>query len=458
MDLNRIGRGMAGLLVGLALTAPGPAGAGEAPARPNVVFILVDDLRWDALGCAGHPFVKTPHIDRLAREGVRFRNAFVTTPLCLPSRASFLTGQYAHTHKVTGGGDHRARSHELVTFPRLLRRAGYETAYVGKWHIGNDDGQRPGFDRWVSFPGQGEYLNPYLNVDGKRTKAEGYLTDILTDHAVEFIKRPHTKPFLLYLAHKAVHAPFLPAERHKNLFADIPITRAPSAKDTLEGKPVLRRPGIRLSPSDPDVSSSDDLIRNQLRCLMALDEGVGRVLKVLEETRQLDHTLLIFTSDNGYFWGEHDLGGKHGPYEEALRVPLLLRYPKLIKAGTTLDASALNVDIAPTLLELAGAALPTGLHGRSLVPLLKGNTADWRSSFLAEYFLNRGQTPRFPTWQAVRTERWKYIRYPDLEGMDELYDLKADPHEMKNRIDDPGSATTLQDLKSELERLLRQTQ
>src|SRR5262249_331541 len=157
----------------------------------------------------------------------------------------------------------------------------------------------------------------------------------------------------------------------------------------------------------------------------------GRIFRALQETKQLDNTLIIFSSDNGYFWGEHDLGGKHGPYEESIRDPLLMRYPKLIKAGTTLDGLALNVDIAPTLLELAGAR-PKGLHGRSLVPLLKGNTGNWRSSILAEYFYNRGQTPRFPTWQAVRTDRWKYIRYPDFEGMDELYDLKADPYEMKN--------------------------
>jgi arylsulfatase A-like enzyme len=444
-------------VVALICVSCGPSPVASAD-KPNVVFILVDDLRWDALACAGHPFVKTPHIDRLAKEGARFRNAFVTTPICLPSRACFLTGQYAHTHGVTGAGDHDARGDQLVTFPRLLQDAGYETAYVGKWHIGNDDRPRPGFDRWVSFSGQGKYVNPDLNVNGQRVHAEGYMTDLLTDHAVGVIQTPHTKPWLLYLSYTAVHAPFIPADRHQDLFADMPIIRAPGAKDTLEGKPVLRREGTRFSPNDPDVSTSDDNIRNQLRCLMAVDEGIGRIVKALEEAGQLEQTLIVFTSDHGYFWGEHNLGGKHGPYEEALRIPLLMRYPQRIRSGITLDALVLNLDLAPTFLELGGVKLSGNLHGRSLVPLLANAAAPWRTSFLAEYFYNRGQTPRFPTWQAVRTERWKYIRYPDQVGMDEMYSVDADPHEMTNRIDDPASARTLVELKAELEQLLKQTQ
>jgi arylsulfatase A-like enzyme len=434
------------------------ATAAGAPARQNIVFILADDLRWDALSSTGHPFVKTPNIDRLAKEGVRFSNAFVTTPLCLPSRASFLTGQYARRHGVTGNGDHQARSHELVTFPRLLQRAAYRTAFIGKWHIGAEDSPRPGFDRWVSFPGQGKYVHPSLNVDGKKTTVEGYLTDILTDHAVAFVRQPHKTPFLLYLAYTAVHAPFIPAARHKDLFADTPIVRAPSAKGLVEGKPVLRREGIRLSPNDPDVSSTDDLIRNQLRCLAALDEGIGQLLKALEDSNQLDNTIVIFTSDNGYFWGEHGLGGKHGPYEEAIRVPLLMRWPPLIPAGTTQDAFALNVDIAPTLLELAEVPLPKTVHGRSLVPLLKGSGTPWRSSFLTEYFFNPGQTPRFPTWRAVRQGRWMYIEYPTLDGMDELYDVRADPHEMTNLIQRSDVQPVLRELQTELARLVKEAQ
>lgn len=430
--------------------------ADEVSPRPNVVFILLDDLRHDALSCTGHPFVKTPNIDRIAREGATFRNAFVVTPLCVPSRASFLTGQYPHAHGCKGSADYPAQGYELSTFPRLLQAAGYETAFMGKWHIGNEAAPRPGFDRWVSFRGQGEYVDPQLNIDGKASKASGYLTDLLSEKAAEFIEQPHSKPFLLYLAHKAVHAPFIPAERHKRLFADRAIVRATSAEDNWAGKPVLRRPGVKLLPNDPDVHTSDETIRNQLRCLLAVDEGVQRIFEALERTRQLDRTLIVFTSDHGYFWGEHDLGGKHGPYDEALRVPLLIRYPPLIKPGAEFEQFTLNIDLAPTVLDLAHADPPDAIHGRSLAPLLSGSTKETHSSFLAEFFLVGG-TMRFPDWQAIRTQRWKYIRYTGLPAMDELYDLRADPLEMKNLVHEPGAQSTLAEMKAELERLLAQS-
>ncbi len=442
-------------LAGAALAAlafPGPARA----ERPNVVFVLVDDLRWDALGCTGHPFVKTPHLDRLAKEGARFRHAFVTTPLCSPSRASFLTGQYVHTHGVRGNADNAALSHRMATFPRLLHAAGYATAYVGKWHMGNDDSPRPGFDRWVSFKGQGQFVDPVLNLDGKAGKAEGYVTDLLGDHAVEFVRRDHKKPFALYLAHKAVHGPFTPAERHKALFADQAIPRSPGTKDTLEGKPALTRKVGDLQPPRPGSGPGDELVRNQLRCLTSIDEGVGRILNALEEKKQLDDTVVIFTSDNGYFWGEHGLGDKRAAYEESIRIPLLVRYPKMIKPGTVVEQTAINLDVAPTVLELGGAEIPKAVQGRSLVPLFKGDTKGWRTSLLAEYFAEP-RFPRVPSWQAVRTQRWKYIRYPDLEGMDELYDLKADPHELKNVVKDAGAAAALTEMKDELRRLLKET-
>jgi N-acetylglucosamine-6-sulfatase len=448
---------VAQLLVALALVRTLPLGQAKTVVdRPNIVFILIDDLRWDALSSTGHPFAKTPNIDRIAKEGLLFRNAFVTLPLCSPSRASFLTGQYAHKHGVTDNTNRNQLSHQLVTWPRLLREAGYETAYVGKWHMGNDDNPRPGFDRWVSFKGQGVYDNPPINVDGQVENKTGYMTDILSEYAVEFVRQKRAKPFSLYLAHKAVHGPFTPAERHKDLFSDQPITRSPNAKDTLEGKPALQRKVEGQQPIGPGTGSNDNLIRNQLRALMAIDEGVGRILKALEETGQLDNTLVIFTSDNGYFWGEHGLGDKRAAYEESLRIPLLVRYPKLIKAGSVRNQTALNLDIAPTLLELGGARIPKEVQGRSLAPLFKSNPKKWRESFLAEYFAER-QFPRIPTWQAARNERWKYIRYTELEGMDELYDLKADPYEMKNLIKEPGAQRALAKMKAELERLLRET-
>lgn len=450
--------------------------AAEPPARPNVVFILVDDLRWDALSCMGHPIAKTPNIDRIAKEGVLFRNFFVSIPLCSPSRSSFLTGQYAHTTGITHNGDNAARSQQLVTFPKLLHDAGYETAYVGKWHMGNDDSPRPGFDRWVSFKGQGVYENPNINVDGKSSKVDGYITDLLTGYAVDFVKQKREKPFVLYLAHKAVHGPFSPAPRHKDLYADAKLPLTPNHQDTLVAKLALTRNAASTNdavhvrqrkrsgrnappptpPSSKELSHHEEIMLQQLRAMAAVDDGVGQIFQALDETKQLDNTLLIFTSDNGYFWGEHGLPDKRWAYEESIRDPLLMRYPKLIKAGTVLEPLALNIDIAPTVLELGGAPVPSTIQGRSLVPLFKDPNVSWRISFLTEYFLERGY-PRVPTWQAVRTDRWKYIHYPELDGMDELYDLKADPYELKNVIRRPSVKGTLKTLKTELAKLVKET-
>jgi arylsulfatase A-like enzyme len=450
------------LLILLALSALVSGQSKSTAPGPNIVFILIDDLRWDALGVTGHPFVKTPNIDRIAKEGLIFRNAFVTTPLCSPSRASILTGQYVHTHQIVGNEKPlvlNPLSFKLTTFPMLLQSAGYETAYVGKWHMGNDDAPRPGFDRWVSFKGQGTYIDPMINFDGKPEKIPGYMTDLLSDYAVEFVKRRRAKPFMLYLAHKAIHGPFTPAERHKELYADQSIKRAASAQDMLEGKPMLRRMVGDRPAARPGGGPNDEVIRNQMRCLTAIDEGVGRVIKALEETGELDNTIVIFTSDNGYFWGEHGLGDKRAAYEESIRIPLFVRYPKMIKAGTTREQTALNVDIAPTLLDLAGLPAPKEMHGRTLVPLFKSSPKKWRESFLTEYFAEE-RFPNIASWQAVRTARWKYIHYTELEGpqtMDELYDLKADTGEMKNLIADPGAQSALKEMKQQLQLLLKET-
>ncbi|MGB7159602.1 MAG: sulfatase, partial [Tepidisphaeraceae bacterium] len=435
-----------------------PARAADAP-RPNIVFVITDDQRWDTMGCAGHPYLKTPSMDRLAREGAMFTNAFVTTPLCSPSRSSFLTGQYVHTTGVKGNGPAmNAIGHQLVTFPRLLKDAGYETAYVGKWHMGNDDSPRPGFDRWVSFKGQGVYVDPVLNVDGKEEAKSGYVTDIISDYAVDFVKRDHAKPFCLYVGHKAVHGPFKPADRHADAYANEPVPRAPSVKDNLSGKPVLSRElaGVkndqRIKPDGP----SDVGPRGQMRCLLSVDEGLGRILDALDERRIADDTIVIFTSDNGFFWGEHRLADKRAAYEESIRVPLLMRYPKLIKPGSKLPEMALNIDIAPTALQLAGAPIPKNVQGKSLVPLFEGKLGLWRGAALFEYFQEQG-FPRVPSWQAVRNDRWKYIHYTDVPDADELYDLKNDPYEMKNLIADAGAAEQVKSLKAELERQLNET-
>ena len=429
-----------------------PLAAAAAPARPNIVFVLMDDLRFDALGIAGHPFVKTPNIDRIGREGAMFVNNFATTPLCSPSRASFLTGQFVHTHGVIDNTDHNELSHKLVTSGLLLQRAGYDTAYMGKLHMGNDSSPRPGWTRWISFRGQGQYDDPLLNIDGKEEKVPGYVTDILTKNAVDFIRAERSKPFLLYVAHKAVHGPFTPAARHKDLFENETIQRAPSAQDTLEGKPMLQREIPNMPALKPGMGSNDQLIRNQLRCLTAVDEGVGQMIHALEEKKLLERTVFIFTSDNGYIWGEHCLGDKRPAYEESIRIPMLARYPSLIKAGTKIENLTLNIDIAPTFLDLAGLQPVKEMQGTSLLPLLRGKTPKWRESFFCEYFEEK-QYPRIAGWQAVRNEHWKYIHYTHLEGMDELYDVREDKYEMKNRIHDAAAKAALDMMTAEFEKV-----
>ena len=426
-----------------------PAAPARASELPNIVFVLVDDMRWDQLGITGHPFMKTPNLDRIGREGAVFTNAFVTTPLCSPSRASFLTGQYPHTHRIINNDRNGLSliSHKLVTFPQLLRRAGYETAFIGKWHMGYDDTRRPGFDLWISFIGQGLFLDPVVNVDGVRSQYTGYMTDLLNDWAVEFVTQPRNKPFLLYLSHKAVHNPYLPAERHQGLYAGKKAPQAPEIPGDRDGKPALRREapavdirtveGASPEPSEPRYgrgTDNDSIYLDHCRALAAVDEGMGQIFDALERTGQLDNTLIIFTSDNGFTFGEHgEYNNKRVAYEESLRVPLLMRYPKLIPAGSVRDQLVLNVDIAPTLYDLTGVEAPIPVHGKSLLGVMADGNAPLRDAFLAEYFLEK-VTPRHATWQAVRTKEWKYIEYPDLEGMNELYHLSEDPGEYRNLV------------------------
>lgn len=402
----------------------------QAAKPPNFVFILVDDLRWDALGSTGLAWSKTPNIDRIGREGMTFRNAFVTTPLCSPSRASYMTGQYAHKHGVVGNTPAgEPLSHKLTTFPKLLQNAGHETAYVGKWHMGMDDSPRPGFNRWVSFKGQGRYENPPMNIDGKQVEDTGYMTDLLSKHAAEFIEAKRSKPFCLCVAHKAVHGPFTPAERHKDWFAnDTPPPRA-----------------NREGPQE----RHQEIARNQMRCLAAIDDGVGRIREALEKSGELDNTVFVFTSDNGYFWGEHGFGDKRWAYDESLRIPLLVRYPALVRAGSKSDSLVLNIDIAPTFLHLAGVEVPKSMDGRSLKEPLRGNRRTWRTSFLAEYF-KETNFPRVPTWRAMREARHKYVHYPEGERPDELFDLTKDPLEMTNLAGNAAAKPVLDRLKKAL--------
>jgi N-acetylglucosamine-6-sulfatase len=453
-----------GVSLAVALLAAALARAAE---RPSFLVVVVDDLRLDDLGAYGHPFAATPHIDRIAREGARFRNAFATTPLCSPSRANLLTGLYLGRHGILDNTNRSARSHELVTFPRLLDEAGYQTAFLGKWHMGNDETRRPGFDYWVSMKGQGEAIDPVLHENGKSALVRGYVTDILTDRALTFLSRAGDEPFVLFFAHKALHpnivqhddgsttdigeGGFIPAERHRGLYAADVIPRRRNYALPPYGKPALERAIPGLPPLGPETVTEDGTIRDRLRMLAAVDESLGRMLGILSERGKLDETVVVVTSDHGYFYGEHGLSAERRlAYEETIRIPLLIRYPPAIAAGSIIEPMALTIDLAPTLLEMGGLGAE-GLDGRSLVPLFKGTPADWRTSFFIEYesdtvfprILNMG-------YRAVRTERYKLIRYLELRGMDELYDLETDPYELKNLIDSPEH----QRVREELARML----
>ena len=445
--------------------------------RPNFVFIVTDDQRWDALGCMGHPFLKTPDLDRLRSEGALFANTFVTTSLCAPSRASFLTGMYAHAHGVTWN-EIGARDPDFSATPNfamLLQKAGYKTGFVGKWHMAETNKPRPGFDYWFSFKGQGVYVDPVMNENGAERKIPGYITEILNDAALAFIdKQPKEQPYMLCLWHKAVHDPRTVREKDRGLYAGEKLRKPPGWDDDLAGKPKWQRLNVLSKarvgqPMDVDPDKVPDSIppkpfggrsedrMNYLRLLTAVDDGVGAILEKLMQRGELDNTLIVFSSDNGYFFGEHQLGDKRLAYEESMRVPLLMRYPKRIKPGTTIDKMALNIDLAPTFLDLAGAHVPPTMQGRSLRPLMEGPPAadGWRTSFLYEYWLDLKAT--IPDMVGVRTDDWKLVRYPGTNDLDEMYDLKNDPHEMKNLAADSKPSEKKQELGAELDRLMRET-
>ncbi|HEY2573771.1 MAG TPA: sulfatase [Verrucomicrobiaceae bacterium] len=443
---------------------------------PNILVILVDDMRWDDLSCTGHPFSKTPNMDRVALEGAKFLNAFATTPLCSPSRATILTGLYPHTHGITDNTDRSALSHELKTFPQSLLKAGYDTAFLGKWHMGNDDSPRKGFNHWVCLKGQGSTFDPELNVNGSSRKETGYVTDILHRYAMQFLQQPRSAPFLLYFAHKAVHpettqradgslsdpnaSNFIPADRHKDLYAGQKVPRRPNAVAAPQGKPALQRDIAGLPPLGPDTGGTDETILGRLRMLASVDESLGEMMELLQSSGQLDRTLIVVTSDHGYFYGEHGLSVERRlAYEEGIRIPLFMRLPGLIKAGSKPSQMVLTLDLAPTILEMAQAAPLAGMQGRSLAPILRGESPEWREDFLVEYYSDK-VFPRIDRmgYQTVRNARWKWIHYVDLTGMDELYDLANDPFEMQNRIADPAATGNLQSLQKRLTILLQESQ
>jgi arylsulfatase A-like enzyme len=472
-----------GLLGGAVAGLPALAADAATPAQrpPNVVFIMTDDQRRDALSVYGNAILRTPNIDRIAATGVRFDDAFVTNSLCAPSRASLLTGLYSFAHGVitNGGGplyyNQPGLAADQPTFVHLLHRAGYHTALVGKWHLRSDPS---GFDQWVTFPSQGLYHDPDMLAAGGDTpraaavplRFRGHADDVVGDLALEYLRRrPRDRPFCLLYQFKSPHRAWQPAARHADAFADVDIPLPRTYEDRLDAEAlrnaelaIADMPDFRERGVDPDLPvevrkrrNLEELVKNYYRVLLSVDENVGRVLDELDAQGIAEDTIVVYTSDNGFFLGEHGLFDKRLMYEESIRVPLLVRYPARLAAGhVDTTHMVLNVDVAPTLLELTGVPVPGWMHGHSLVPLLEQHAIPWRDAFLYEYYeypaehcirKNRG----------VRTDKWKLIHYWEQPEEWELFDLAADPGETTNLADQPEHGPTVARLKERLAALRR---
>ncbi len=456
------------VLVSLATSKPeGAVAAPPEEARPNIIFVLTDDQRYDELGVL-NPILETPNMDRIAREGTLFANAFVTTALCSPSRASILTGQYMHNHGVVDNNSAPPQSSRF--FPEFLQESGYNTAFIGKWHMGESQSSRrrlddpqPGFDHWVSFAGQGEYYpvvrngrTNEINVNGKPVPQKGYITDELTDYALDWLdKRDSDEPFFLYLSHKAVHANFAPAERHRDQYADKTIPVPESQADTPEnraGKPMwVQNQRNSWHGVDFPYHSSLDVQSYKMqyhRALSAVDDSLGRLFEWLEDNGQLENTVVVLMGDNGFMFGEHGLIDKRNAYEESMRVPLLMTGPSIAK-NTVSDELVANIDIAPTLMAMAGVAPVEQFDGASFAGIARGDDVDWRDELLYEYYWEFNY-PSTPTTFALRTKDYKFIQYHGIWDTDELYDIRSDPREMRNLINDPEYLAVVGDFRQRL--------
>jgi len=461
---------------------------------PNIIFIMADDHASQAVGCYGSRLNRTPGIDRIAAEGVRFENCFCTNGICAPSRAVILTGKHSHLNGVRDNED--VFDGSQPTFPKILQTVGYETALLGKWHLKSDP---TGFDYWNILPGQGEYYNPELIEMGERKSRTGYVTDLLTDKAVDFLdsRRKPAKPFLLMLHHKAPHRNWQPAERHLSLYDNTDFPEPPTLFDdyatrsraafeqemTLQDHMTLES-DLKLGPAPERLNASqreaweraygpkreafkkagltgDALVRwkyrrylqDYLGTIAAVDESVGRILDLLENTGLAENTLVVYTSDQGFFLGEHGWFDKRFMYEESLRMPLVMRWPGRIKPGSVEIRLLSNLDFAPGFLDAAGPSPPDDIQGRSFLPLFSSRPVpDWPRSVYYHYF-EYPAVHMVKRHYGVRTDRYKLIHfYNDIDAW-ELYDLEQDPRELKNVYDDPSYASVRRDLETELARL-----
>lgn len=442
--------------------------------QPNVLFILCDDLRWNALGCTGHPHLKTPNIDRLASEGVLFENTFCTTSLCSPSRASILSGLYAHAHGVTNNFTEYPAG--FSSFPMQLKKSGYETAYMGKWHMGEEnDEPRPGFDWFVTHKGQGKYFDTEFNFNGKeRRVVKGYYTTVVTDMAEDWLKqRSSDKPWMLMVGHKAPHSFYFPEPKYEHSFDNVEINYPHSAFQ-LDGKPewIKKRSGtwhgiygplFEWRKEFPNTSAAavmdfQAMVRAYLGTILSVDDSVGRLTALLKERGELDNTLIVFMGDNGLLEGEHGMVDKRTMHEASIRVPLVMRFPGLGVQGKRVAEQVLTIDLAPTICEIAQASPLEKTHGRSMVQLIKSGDPNWRKAWFYHYNYEK-QFPYTPNVRGVRTDRWKYIHYPHGDGQPdrhtaELYDLHSDPLELKNLIDQPDQQDRIKELQIQLQQLM----
>ena len=436
------------LLLVLLIAVPRGAVAQTGSDVPeNVVFIFSDDHRYDYMGFHERApgFLETPNLDRMRREGMHLANAFVGTSLCSPSRASILTGQHAHRHGVV---DNQRRVPDTTHFfPETLQESGYQTAFFGKWHMGRASAEpRRGFDQWASFRGQGPYFDPTLNINGTEQEFEGYTANIITDRALGWLKgRESEEPFFLYLSHKNVHSPFTPHPDDEGRYSGAEMPRPQSMKNIRENyrmKPdwvQAQRYGWHGVEHMYHLGQEvfDRRLRNYAESLYSMDRQIGRVLDYLEESGLAEETLVIYMGDNGFMWGEHGLIDKRQMYAPSVRVPALAWAPGFIESGSRTEEMVQNIDVAPTVLDVAGAEPVNQMDGRSALPLLRGESGpsvDWRGSILYEYYWE-WNFPHTPTMFGIRTDQWKYVFYYGLWDINELYHVQRDPEEMNNMIE-----------------------
>src|SRR5436190_2250999 len=477
------------------LSTPVSAATTSISSRPNILFIMADDHAAHALSCYGSKINKTPNLDRIAHDGMRFRNCFAVNSICTPSRAAILTGKYSHINGVTVFNRFDGSQ---PTVAKMLQAAGYHTGMVGKWHLTSDP---TGFDYWNILPGQGDYYDPEFIELGQKRKITGYVTDVITDLSIDFLKdRPKGKPFFLMCHHKAPHRPWQPAPKYASLYEDVQIPEPPTFNDdyrtrsdaaaeaTMRIDKNLTRNDLKIRPP-PDLKGKElsqwngkvvteleitnngakqtltgaelkkwkyqQYMKDYLRCIASVDENVGRLLDFLEQEGLTENTIVIYTSDQGFFLGDHNWFDKRFMYEESLRMPFLIRCPGFIKPGTVNDKMILNVDFAPTFLEAAGQAVPSDIQGRSFLPLLQGKSPrNWRSSMYYRYYHYPGDH-QVQQHYGVRTERYKLIFFHRLNQW-ELYDLAKDPQELNNVYSNPAYQKEVRELKVELERLRKE--